>query len=80
MSVAQRFAALFEKSFQLDPGDFAEKLVPEDVMLWDSLGHMNMVGAIEEEFGLEFEVDEITEMTSAGKILEMIRAKSGSGP
>ena len=78
MSVVQRFAALFEKNFQLDPGDFSEELVPEDVMLWDSLGHMNMVGAIEEEFGLEFEVDEITEMTSVGKILEMIRAKSAA--
>ncbi len=75
-AIADKFAALFEKNFQLDPGDFSEKLVPEDVMLWDSLGHMNMVGAIEEEFGLEFEVDEITEMTSAGKILEMIRSKS----
>ncbi|NQU23142.1 MAG: acyl carrier protein [Candidatus Nealsonbacteria bacterium] len=78
MSVEQQFAALFEKNFQLDPGDFTEKLVPEDVMLWDSLGHMNMVGAVEETFGLEFEVDEITEMTSAGKILEMIRAKSAA--
>ena len=78
MSVVQRFAALFEKNFQLDPGDFSEKLVPEDVMLWDSLGHMNMVGAVEEEFGLEFEVDEITEMTSAGKILEILRAKGAA--
>ena len=48
------------------------------VRVWDSLGHMNMVGAIEEEFGLEFEVDEITEMTSAGKILEMIQTKDSS--
>ena len=76
MSLADRLAALFEKSFQLDSGDFSPNLVPEDVMLWDSLGHMNLVMAMEDEFDVQFEVEEITEMTTAGKILEILEAKT----
>ena len=70
MSLVDRVATLFEKAFKLDPGDFSPDLVPEDVLLWDSLGHMNLVMELEDAFGVQFEVDEITEMSSAGRILK----------
>ena len=47
---------------------------PEKVPNWDSLGHMNLVAQLEAEFGLQFEVDEIMEMSSAAKIIEILRA------
>jgi acyl carrier protein len=33
------------------------------------------VTELEDEFGLQFEVDEITEMGSAGKIIEILKSK-----
>jgi acyl carrier protein len=75
MSVADRVAALFETAFKVEPEEFSSDLVPEDVPLWDSLGHMNLVMELEEEFDIQFEVDEITEMSSAGKIIEIIESK-----
>ena len=50
-------------------------LSPEDVLRWDSLGHMTLVMDLEDAFGVHFEVDEITEMSSAQKIIEQLRAK-----
>ena len=75
MTVVDRVAALFTKCFKIEHGEFSRNLVPEDVLLWDSLGHMNLVMELEDEFGLHLEVDEITEMSSAGKILDILAAK-----
>ena len=75
MPVIERLAAIFEKVFGVEAGEFLPDLTPEDVLRWDSLGHMTLVMDLEDEFGVHFEVDEITEMTSAGKIIEMLQAK-----
>jgi acyl carrier protein len=75
MSLVDRVASIFEKAFKVEQEEFSPELVPEEVLLWDSLGHMNLVMELEEQFGLQFEVDEITEMSSAGKIIEILKSK-----
>jgi acyl carrier protein len=77
MSVTERLAAIFEKVFGVEPADFSLDMVPEDVLRWDSLGHMTLVMDVEDAFGVHFEVDEITEMSSARKIVELLRTKGG---
>ena len=79
MPVNERLAAIFEKVFDVEATGFSPNLTPEDVLRWDSLGHMTLVMDLEDEFGVHFEVDEITEMTSAGKIIEMLQAKGTVG-
>ena len=75
MTLTDRVAALFEKSFGIDASDFSPDVVPEDVLRWDSLGHMTLVMELEDAFDIHFEVDEITEMSSGRKILEILRSK-----
>jgi acyl carrier protein len=75
MALADRVAALFEKIFNIDAKDFSPEMAPEDVLRWDSLGHMTLVMELEDTFDVHFEVDEIAEMSSGGKIIEMLRAK-----
>ena len=75
MSLSERVAAIFERVFGIDAADFSPDTVPEDVLRWDSLGHMTLVMDLEDAFGIHFEVDEITEMSSGRKILEILKAK-----
>ena len=75
MPINDRLATIFEKVFSIETADFSANLTPEDVLRWDSLGHMTLVMDLEDAFGVHFEVDEITEMTSAGKIVELLKAK-----
>lgn len=75
MALTDRVAALFEKVFGIEASEFSLNTVPEDVLRWDSLGHMTLVMDLEDTFGVHFEVDEITEMSSGGKIIELLRAK-----
>ena len=42
---------------------------------WDSLKHMNLILALEDEFGIVFTDEETTEMMSLPLILEILRGK-----
>jgi acyl carrier protein len=75
MTAFNRLASVFDKAFGFDPKSFSTQLAPEDVPNWDSIGHMNLVAALEQEFNLQFEVDEIMEMSSPQKILDILKAK-----
>lgn len=75
MALIDRVAALFVKVFSIEPERFSLDLVPEDVLRWDSLGHMELVTNLEETFNVQFEVDEISEMTSGLKVVELLQAK-----
>lgn len=43
---------------------------------WDSVGHMTLVAAIEDEFGIEMDTDDIIDMSSFEKAKEIV-AKYG---
>lgn len=75
MALSDRVAAIFEKTFSIEASDFSLDTGPEDVLRWDSLGHMTLVMNLEDAFDVHFEVDEITEMSSGGKIIEILKAK-----
>jgi len=40
---------------------------------WDSLTHMNLVSALEEHFGISFNVDDISEMESVTKVFSTVK-------
>lgn len=42
---------------------------------WDSLHHLNLIVELEDEFDLEFEPEEISEMKSFAKVKEIIASK-----
>jgi acyl carrier protein len=75
MALTDRVAALFEKVFGIDAEDFSPDIVPEDVLRWDSLGHMTLVMDLEDTFGVQFDAEEIAEMSSGRKIVEILKTK-----
>jgi acyl carrier protein len=78
MALEEKLSNIFFNIFGLEKEKFSLALAPEDVANWDSIGHMNMVMDLEKEFDLQFEVDEIMEMSSPQKILDILRTK-GAG-
>ena len=41
---------------------------------WDSLGHIRLIGATEEAFGVTFTIEQIERMTSVEQIIDQILA------
>jgi len=77
MTTLERVANVFNAAFAAPVESITEETTPDDVPKWDSLGHMSMVALLEKEFGLQFEVDEIMEMATVRRILEIL-AKKGA--
>ena len=75
MSLVSRVGAVFSRAFGVSSDSFSPETVPESVPNWDSVGHMNLVTGLEAEFALQFEVDEIMEMSSGRRIIEILQAR-----
>lgn len=52
---------------------------PDTVENWDSLKHMNLILALEEEFAIAFSDDEVVEMLSVRRIVEILEKKEPKG-
>lgn len=76
MTTLERVAKVFGDTLDCDAGAISKATVPDDVPGWDSVGHMSLVSSLEDEFGVEFDVDDIMEMTNVAKIVEIVEARS----
>ena len=52
-----------------------EESSPDTVKNWDSLKHMNLILALEEEFNITFSDGEIVEMLNVEIIVEVLKEK-----
>lgn len=70
----------FADLFGLDESEVTEDLTPDTVDLWDSLNHLRLVTALEEELGIKLTMAEIESMmSSVGKMQEVIEQHVGGG-
>ena len=53
----------------------SKDLSPDLLEKWDSLRHMNLVTAVEEEFNIVFEYDEIVQVMEYRILEEIVRRK-----
>ncbi|MBN2287893.1 MAG: acyl carrier protein [Candidatus Glassbacteria bacterium] len=59
----------------LTPGKLGENVSAESLEDWDSINHMKIMIALEEEFGIELSDDEMMEMVSMDRILEVLNGR-----
>lgn len=65
MSNIDKYKKIIKDSFQYD-GDL-EELEYQAIAEWDSVGHMQLMAALEDEFSIELDVDDIIEFSSFKK-------------
>lgn len=56
--------------------EISDSLDMEETGTWDSLSHMQLIAALEEEFNIELTAEEIVAMRSVGEIKHVLRARS----
>lgn len=71
----ERIKRVMASIFKCDVAAIDENASPDTIEKWDSLGHMNLVVALEEEFGIKFSEDETMEMMNYKLIREIIKGK-----
>ena len=68
----ERIKNVMSLVFELPIKDISKNSSPETIETWDSLKHMNLVIALEEEFKIEVSDDEILEMMDYSSIETII--------
>lgn len=63
---------IFQDVFDDDSIHVNENTVAEDIEDWDSLEHINLIVAIENHFGIKFNMNEVTSMKNVGEVVKII--------
>lgn len=72
-----RIKEVIASVFGVEISEIDDNTSSDTLDFWDSLRHMNLIVALEEEFGIEFNDEEIVEMTDYKLIKAIIQEKNG---
>jgi acyl carrier protein len=73
--LAKRIKNVMSAVFELSADEITDHSSPDTIWSWDSLKHMNLVSALEEEFDISFTDSEILEIMNFPLIKLIISEK-----
>jgi acyl carrier protein len=72
--VAGKLREVFVEALDLGVGSVdVENLKYRDIEAWDSVGHMALIAAIEDEFDVQFETEQVIDMSSFKVAVDMLK-------
>jgi len=69
----EKYDKVFVDCFAINAEQLNESLTYQSIASWDSVGHMGMVAALEEAFGIMMEMDDIIDFSSYHKGMELLK-------
>jgi acyl carrier protein len=75
MNVLDQVCSIAGDVLHVPVAKLSAESAPESIENWDSVQHLNLVLALESQFGIEFEPEEIDQMKSIGKIASLVERK-----
>ncbi len=69
----EQLQLVLSEAFQKPAHEITPELTQQDIPAWDSEGHLELIMAIEQAFGVEFELVEATTLRSVKAIEEALR-------
>ncbi|ATW26962.1 acyl carrier protein [Candidatus Formimonas warabiya] len=72
----KKFLDLVSQILHVDPAKLTEDATTETLPEWDSLNHWAVISALEDEYGIEFTMDEATEFKNLGHIYTILMQKA----
>ena len=73
--VYERLNNVFRDIFDDDSIVVKPETTSNDIEDWDSLEHINLIVAIEQEFGMKFNMNEVTSMKNVGEMVDIILSR-----
>lgn len=63
---------IFQEVFDDEEIEVTETTTSDDIEDWDSLEHINLIAAIEQEFDIKFTMAQVVEMKDVGEMVDII--------
>lgn len=73
----ERLNAVFQDVFDDEEITVSDATTSADIEDWDSLEHINLVSAVEKEFGIKFTMGQVVTMKNVGEMVDIILAAIG---
>ena len=73
--IYDRLNEVFRDVFDDDEIIVNEDTTADDIEDWDSLEHINLISAVEKQFGLRFQMKEVSGMKNVGEMVDIIMAR-----
>ena len=74
--IYERLNLVFQDVFDDETITVNDQTTSDDVDGWDSMEHINLIVAIEMEFGMKFTIGESTSMHNVGEMVDIIAARA----
>ncbi len=68
-----KYNKAFTETFSIDENKLKKNLEYNTIPEWDSIGHMTLIGSLEEAFGISMETDDIIDFSSYNKGLQILK-------
>lgn len=67
-----RFETVFREIFDDETLTLSDDMSAKDIEAWDSLAQINLIVAIESEFGIRFKSNELTALANVGALKKAV--------
>ena len=71
----KRLTEVFRDVFDDDSIVITADTTADDIEDWDSIEHITLIGAVEDEFGMKFKMGEVSGMNNVGEMMKIIAAR-----
>ena len=75
MNQKERLQEIFRDIFDDEELVITEDMSANDIEDWDSLAQINLIIAIEKEFKVKFNLEEVSSLKNIGEMLELLSKK-----
>ena len=73
--IYEQLNEVFRDVFDDDTIEVNDQTTSRDIEDWDSLEHINLMAAVESEFGIKFSMGQIVTMKNVGEMADIILQK-----
>lgn len=73
--IIERLNEVFQDVFDDEDIVIDEETTADDIEDWDSIEHINLISAVESEFGIRFTMGEVSGMKNVGEMISIIEAR-----
>ena len=73
--ITERLVKIFVEVFEVKEVAITDETKQSDIENWDSIGHLRLIMAVEEEFGVKFLTKEMQEINSVRMLIKLIESK-----
>lgn len=78
--ISDRLKGVLLRTLRIDDFPFVDATTADEVPGWDSLRHLTVIAAVEDEYGIRFRSREVLRLRNVGELQVLVDSKVDANP